>query len=158
MQKGSTQFLKLAIFLMVISGAALMVWLPQLGTNSVQFNFMQVYTDPVVVYAYFASIPFFVGLYQALKMLRYIESDTFFSKKSLTAARKIKYSAFSVPVLITIGQIVVLMNGKVSYLTGFVAVGVYVTFASIVLATIVAVCERLLQSAVEMKLENDLTV
>ena len=41
---------------------------------------------------------------------------------------------------------------------GFLAVCIVTTFISIVIATAAAVFEKLLQSAVEMKSENDLTV
>ena len=41
---------------------------------------------------------------------------------------------------------------------GFIAMCIVTTFISIVIATAAAVFERLLQSAVEMKSENDLTV
>jgi hypothetical protein len=39
-----------------------------------------------------------------------------------------------------------------------VALGIYTTFASSVVATGVAVAQKLLQNAVDMKAENDLTV
>jgi hypothetical protein len=41
---------------------------------------------------------------------------------------------------------------------GGVVMGVLVIFGSIVIATLAAVSERLLQDAVDMKSENDLTV
>ena len=41
---------------------------------------------------------------------------------------------------------------------GGVAIGVFITFASIVVASVAAVLERSLQSAVDLKSESDLTV
>ncbi len=41
---------------------------------------------------------------------------------------------------------------------GAIAMGILTTFASIVIATAAAVFERTLQSAVDIKSENDLTV
>ena len=41
---------------------------------------------------------------------------------------------------------------------GGVFMGILITFASIVVATAMAVLERALQNAVDMKSENDLTV
>jgi biopolymer transport protein ExbB/TolQ len=43
-------------------------------------------------------------------------------------------------------------------IAGGVAMGLVITFVSIVVATVAAVFERLLQSAVDIKSENDLTV
>lgn len=41
---------------------------------------------------------------------------------------------------------------------GFIAMGIVTTFISIVIATAAAVFEKLLQNAVDIKFENDLTV
>ena len=41
---------------------------------------------------------------------------------------------------------------------GFLAIGIVTTFVAIVVATAVAVFEKLLQNAIDMKSENDLTV
>ena len=41
---------------------------------------------------------------------------------------------------------------------GFIAMGIVTTFISIVIATAAAVFEKTLQSAVDIKSENDLTV
>ena len=41
---------------------------------------------------------------------------------------------------------------------GFIAVSIVATFISVVIATAAAVFERTLQSAVDIKSENDLTV
>jgi hypothetical protein len=41
---------------------------------------------------------------------------------------------------------------------GVFALGLYATFATIVIATATAIFERLLQNAVDLKAENDLTV
>ena len=43
-------------------------------------------------------------------------------------------------------------------IAGGVAVGLFLILVSAVIATAAAVCERTLQSAVDMKSENDLTV
>jgi len=41
---------------------------------------------------------------------------------------------------------------------GVIALGIFTTFASVVIATVAAVFQRLLQNAVDIKSENDLTV
>ncbi|MCB0127953.1 MAG: DUF2975 domain-containing protein, partial [Caldilineaceae bacterium] len=41
---------------------------------------------------------------------------------------------------------------------GVIGLGIFTTFASIVIATAAAVFQRLLQNAVDIKSENDLTV
>ena len=47
---------------------------------------------------------------------------------------------------------------KVTIRAGFVAMCIVTTFISIVIATVAAMFERILQNAVDIKSENDLTV
>jgi hypothetical protein len=64
--------------------------------------------------------------------------------------------------------LVVLIAGALAYIfvavrgkddiAGGVAMGLVMTFVSVVIGTAAAVFERLLQTAVDMKSENDLTV
>jgi hypothetical protein len=55
------------------------------------------------------------------------------------------------------GYFFIVVRGK-DDIAGGVAMGLLMIFVSLVVATAAAVFERLLQSAVDMKSENDLTV
>ncbi|WP_304412218.1 DUF2975 domain-containing protein [Paenisporosarcina sp. HGH0030] len=100
------------------------------------------------------SIPFFVALYQAFKLLTYIVRNKAFSEVSVNALRYIKYSAITISTLIVLGIIFVVLfiEGDVA---GVISLGLMCTFASSVIATFAAVLQKLLKGAID---ENALTV
>ena len=160
MKKNSAIFLQVVIVLIGIGVLAFLLWEPHLeGVNAHATLFEIYFKDPFLAYVYVASTPFFMGLYQALKLLGYARQNKVFSQAAVKALRTIKYCAF-----ITAGAIV----AAITYIrmaahgnddpAGFVMLGMVATFASIVIATAAAVFERVLQNAVDIKSENDLTV
>jgi drug/metabolite transporter (DMT)-like permease len=56
------------------------------------------------------------------------------------------------------GYFFIVQRGKEDDIAGGVMMGLFLIFVSAIVATAAAVFERLLQSAVDMKSENDLTV
>jgi hypothetical protein len=56
------------------------------------------------------------------------------------------------------GLYILIFHDKEDDPAGFLAMCIIVTFISIAVATAVAVLERILQNAVDMKSENDLTI
>jgi hypothetical protein len=158
LKQGSTLFLKIVISLIGIVMLAGMIWFPQLEGRATNLDQISIYKDPLIIYAYLASIPFFVALYQAFKLLGYVDKNAVFSQLAVKAVRIIKYCALAIPVLIIVGEAFVILSANGDDVAGPVALGIYATFASIVIATAVAVFERLLQNAVDIKSENDLTV
>lgn len=158
MKRGSTLFLKVVLFLIGIGVLAGLVWFPQTEGRAKDLSLVSIYLDPVIAYMYLASTPFFVALYQAFKLLGYIERNKVFSQSSVIALRNIKYCVLSLIGFILISEALLLFSGQDDDKAGPMALGIYVTFASVVVATAVAIGERLLQNAVDMKSENDLTV
>lgn len=53
---------------------------------------------------------------------------------------------------------VILIAGEGEDITGFISLGLMLTFASMVIAVFAAVLQRLLQEAIDIKSENDLIV
>jgi hypothetical protein len=104
------------------------------------------------------AIPFFIALYQAFKLLGYIENGKVFSNISVKALKNIKYCGFAISLLYVIGMPYVFYVVQKDDNTGVIAIGCVVIFASVVIATAAAVFEKLLQNAVDIKSENDLTV
>ena len=160
MKRISTIFLQVVIVLTGIGALALMLWEPHLEGRNVNATLFEIYfKDPFLAYAYIASIPFFVALYQAFKLLGYAGKNKVFSQATVKALRTIKYCA-----LVTAGSIVAadaylfIANRGKDDIAGAVSMGIVATFASIVIAAAAAVFERILQNAVDIKSENDLTV
>jgi hypothetical protein len=137
-----------------------MLWEPHIEGRNAHATLFQIYfNDPFLAYAYFASISFFAALYQAFKLLGYIGKNNVFSLNSVKALRVIKYCAISLVGFIAGAEayLFIAVRGK-DDIAGGVAIGLVMIFASVVIAAAAAVFERLLQSAVDIKSENDLTV
>src|SRR5882757_4418154 len=65
-----TKFLQAVIVLIGIGALALMLWEPHIEGRNAHATLFEIYfKDPFLAYAYIASIPFFVALYQAFKVL-----------------------------------------------------------------------------------------
>jgi hypothetical protein len=71
--------------------------------------------------------------------------------------RTIKYCAIAIIGFVAMGEVFI-MFGNSDDRAGGVVMGAFIFFASVVVATAMAVLERALQNAVDMKSENDLTV
>jgi len=158
MKKGSTLFLKFVICLIAIAVLIWLIWFPQLEGRAANLDLISVYMDPLIIYTYIGSIPFFIALYQAFKLLGYVDGNKIFSQASVNAVRNIKYCAITFTGFIVLGILYIKLFVINDDPEGGNALGIFITFASIVIATAAAVFQRLLQNAVDMKSENDLTV
>ena len=159
-KRSSTIFLQVVIVLIGIGALALMLWEPHLeGRNAHATTFEIYFKDPFLAYAYLASIAFFVALYQAFTLLGYIGQNKVFSLDSVKALRTIKYCAITLIAMIgaAVAYLFIAVRGK-DDIAGGVAMGVVMMFISAVIGTAAAIFERLLQNAVDLKSENDLTV
>jgi len=68
MKRSSTAFLQGVIVLIGIGALALMLWEPHVEGVNAHATLFEMYVNPFVAYAYIASMPFFVALYQAFKV------------------------------------------------------------------------------------------
>lgn len=160
MKRRSTIFLKIIIVFIGIGALVVMLWEPHIEGRNAHATLFEIYfKDPFLAYAYIASIAFFAALYQAFKLLEYIGRNEVFSQRSVKALRTIKYCAMTLVVFIVGAEayFFIVQRGK-DDIAGGVAIGLFMIFVSAIIATAAAVFERLLQSAVDMKSKNDLTV
>jgi hypothetical protein len=160
MKRSSTIFLQVVVVIIGIGVLALMLWEPNLEGRNEHSTLFQVYfNDPFLAYAYTASIAFFVALYQAFKLLGYVRRNEVFSQAAVKALRTIKYCAMTLVAFIVGAEayFFIFQSGKED-IAGGVMMGLFMIFVSAVVATAAAVFERTLQSAVDLKSENDLTV
>jgi hypothetical protein len=98
-----------------------------------------------------------VALYQAFKLLGYARRNEVFSPAAVKALRTIKYCAVAVISFVAGAEVFIVLHESDDR-AGGVFIGVVITFGSIVIAAAAATFERVLQSAVEIKSENELTV
>ena len=158
MKRSSTAFLQIVIVLIGLGALALMLWEPHLeGRNAHATPFEIYFKDPFLAYAYVASIPFFAALYQAFKLLGYAGRNEVFSQAAVNALRTIKYCAMAIIGFVAVGEIFIML-GDSDDRAGGVFMGVLITVGSIVIAAAAATFQRVLQNAVDIKSESDLTV
>jgi hypothetical protein len=158
MKRGSTLFLKVVICLIAIGVFAAMIWFPQTEGRAQNLDLIDIYLDPFIVYIYLSSIPFFVSLFQAIKLLGYIDKNKIFSHASVKAVRNIKYCALAIIGLLILAIFYIRVMAQGDDAAGPTMMGLVGIFTSAVIATAAGVFQKLLQNAVDIKSENDLTV
>ena len=159
MKRGSTIFLQIVIVLIGIGALALLLWEPQIeGVNAHATNVEMYFKDPFIALVYIGSIPFFVALYQAFKVLQYVRQNKTFSQMTVKALRTVQYCAIAIIGFVVVEEIFILLHHGSDDPAGGVFMGILIIFGSVVIATAAAMFERVLQSAVDLKSENDLTV
>lgn len=111
----------------------------------------------VFIVMYGAAVPFYVALYQAFNLLQYIDENTAFSELSVKSLKNIKRCAVTISGLYVLGlPLFHFIAEKMEPPIGLV--GLIIIFASFVSAVFTAILQRLLQEAINIKSENDLTV
>lgn len=158
MKKGSTFFLRFVICLIAIAALAGLIWFPQTEGRAANLDIISIYKDPLIIYSFIASIPFFVALYQAYKLLGYIDKNKIFSQVSVKTVRNIKYCAVAIIGFLAVAIFYIRVMAHGDDPAGPTMMGLLAIFTSVVIATAAAVFQRLLQNAVDIKSENDLTV
>ncbi|RHW29959.1 DUF2975 domain-containing protein [Oceanobacillus profundus] len=158
MKRGSTIFLKIAVFLIGVIVLSLCIFfLPWLANDTAEmfpeFAFLQY---PVLLGLYLTTIPFFVALYQAIRLLKLIDNEDAFSESSVNSLNLIKHCAITISILYVIGSILLMSQSALH--PGIAIIGFIIFFASVVIAVFAGVLQKLLRNALDIKSENDLTV
>lgn len=154
MKRVSTTYLRGTVLLIGLVVIALCVFVLPAGLTD---DRMGGYA-PIIVGMYVAAIPFFWALYQAIKLLNYIDHNEAFSDGSVQALKNVKYCAIAISTLFAVGLPYVYLVADADDAPGVLAVALVIFFASTVIATTAAVLQKLFQNAVDIKSENDLTV
>ena len=158
--KPETLFLKLAVLLMGFPVLALCIFLvPELGNLAAKL-LPEVNNIKYLVSIVFdaSAIPFYFALYQAFKLLRYIDKNKAFSQISVKALKKIKHCAITISILHVLVLPLFYLFAEKDDAPGVIFVGLVVPFASMVIAVFAAVLQKLLKNAIDIKSENDLTI
>ena len=150
-----TRFLQAVIGLLAMVALALLLWEPHLEGRNAHASLFEIYfKDPFLAYAYLASIPFFVALYQAFTILGYVGQNKAFSPVTMKALRTIRFCALAIIGFVAVGELFIML-GDSDDRAGGVFLGILITFGAVVVAAAAAMFERVLQSAVDT--ENNLT-
>jgi hypothetical protein len=156
MKRGSTILIQVVTALLGVGVLALLLWEPQVEGRNVNATQFEIYfKDPFLAYVYLAFAPFFVGLYQAFKILGYAPT-----KRNIFSAFCASFADHQV-LRINNGDLYcgaeaylfVFMRGK-DDIAGGVMMGAFIILVSAIIATAAAVFQRILQNAVEIKSER----
>ena len=156
--RGTVTFLKVNIFIMgIIILALCLFWLPGLAKDSAEMNPEFAHLRlPVLVGLYFTAIPFFLAMYQAFKLLIFIESEIAFSELAVITLGHIKNCAITIIILYLIGIFLLLSQNALH--PGIAIIGFVIIFTTLVISLFTAVLQQLLTSALKLITENELTV
>jgi hypothetical protein len=150
MKRYSTILLKIAVILIGIPVLALCIfWLP---------GFINYLPHGIIIGVYATAIPFYYALYQALRLLSFIDNNKAFSELSVNALKKIKYSALTISGIYAVIAPFIYPIADRDDAPGLLAFPLIFIFVSIVVSVFAAVLQRLLKEAIDIKTENDLTV
>lgn len=154
MSRGSTFILRLVILLIALGGLALAAYVLPTGILTDRTG----YYRPILIGMYVPAIPFFIALFQSLRLLNLIDKNQPFSSTAAQCLKVIKYCAAVISALYAVGMPYIYYAADRDDAPGVVAIGLIIVFASFVVATAAGVFQKLLESAINLKSENDLTV
>ena len=154
----STAFLRAVTVLVGLVVLAVLVFEPHVEGRNMDATPAEIYLhDPFLLFVYVGSIPFFMALFQAFKLLGYVGSgESAFSARSLRASRRIRDGARVTIGFVVVGVVILMFVGEERPVALFL--GLVPTLALLTVASSAALFERLLQRAVDLQSENDLTV
>ncbi|MBT2689398.1 DUF2975 domain-containing protein [Bacillus sp. ISL-47] len=160
MKQGTTLFLKIAVILIGIPILALCIFLvPEIANFAAELYSEHAYMKYLILIDLYASaIPFYFALYQAFKLLSYIDKNKAFSDLSVKSLKNIKNCAITISILYAAGMPLFYLMAERDDAPGIIVIGLVVIFASMVIAVFAAVLQKLLKEAIDIKSENDLTV
>ena len=154
MTKASTLILKLTLIALALGAGVLILYVFPLGIRTDQTGEYRY----IVMGLYLPAIPFLIALFKSYKLLEHIEKNQVFSEFSVSALRSIKYCGLTISALFAAGMPFIFKVADKDDAPGVVAIALVIIFASFVIATGAGVFQSLMQKAIEMKSENDLTV
>lgn len=161
MKRSTVLFLQIVIVLIGLAALTLLLWEPQVeGRNKDATQFEIYLQDPFLALVYMDSIPFFVALYQAIRALGYVGRNRVFSPEVVRSLRHIKVCALAIIGFVVVEEVWILVasGGENDNPGAPILLGLLIVLPSIVVATTAGMFARILQNAVDLKTENDLTV
>lgn len=154
MNSGPTHFLKFVILMLALATLALGGLLLYTAFES---NNVGAYR-PILIGMVVSMIPFLLGLREGYKLLNYISNKRAFSEVSVKALKKIKVYALVISGFYAVSLPYIFYAAEQDDAPGVVMLGLILVIAPFVVAVFGAILQELLQNAIEIKSENDLTV
>ncbi len=159
-KRASTLFLKASIVLIGIAVLGLCALLfPEIYLQLMKAPpGFELVIWPAIIGFFLTPIPFFFALIQAFRLLQFIDTNDAFSERSVGALSLIKYAGIVMSVLYTACMPFAYVFAELDDAPGVILVAAAVVVAPLIVATFAAVLQKLVRNALDMKMENDLTV
>lgn len=160
MKRFATIFLRAAIIFMAVGVSALCtLLLPSLwGDVAVEFPDYS-YAVYVVFSAMFvAALPFFIGLFGAWRLLKYIDMGMSFTKQAAKSVAIIACAAGFISLIYIISMPFFYVWADNDDAPGLVVIGMVLVGVPMVIAVFAFLLRHLITEATELKSENELTV
>lgn len=164
MKISTTTFARWVIYLVGIAALAVcFILIPELlREESVEKPIDTYLTYTFLTSAYIIAAPFFIALYQTLKLLHSIEKNKIFSKQSINILSNIKICSVMFSIFVALAVIAgVLLTKNIDPtedITFVITFGGVFIFTSSIITVFVGVLQKLLIDATSMKSENELTI
>ncbi len=159
MKQTGTLFLKIVLAIIGLSVLALCIFgIPSLILGIVGYIGISALKYPLFIDIYLTAIIFFYALYNAFKLLTYIDQNRAFSPQSVEALKNIKYCGIGICILYILCLPVVILASDKDDAPGGVVIGMALAMAPLVVSVFAAVLQKLIQNGMDIKSENDLTV
>ena len=154
MKYRSTVFLRFAVWLFGIGVLALCVfvlpkftgWFAQDAKRITGFDLFPL----AAAWMYAPGLPFFLALYQAWKLLGYVDKNMAFSEKPAKALNSIKYCAAVMSVFYFAGMPFVYLSAQVEDAPGMVLIAAVFAASPLVIAAFASFLRHLLEEAVRL--------
>ncbi|REB05541.1 DUF2975 domain-containing protein [Sporosarcina sp. BI001-red] len=158
--KRETMFLKITLVIMAIPILALCIFIgPRIAEFFVElvpeWSFLHY---PFLIGLYATALIYFMALYQTMKLLTYIDNNTAFSEASVTVLKWIKRCAILIGLFYVVSMPLLIRMAQADDAPGIIVIDLGIIFGCVVIAVFAAVLQKLLQNAIEIKSENELTV
>lgn len=145
-----TVFLQAVIVSAGLGALAFLLWEPHIEGRNAHATVFEIYfKDPFLAFAYLGSTPFFVGLYQGIKVLGYIGQGKAFSPETVKSVRTIKFCALALIGFVALGELFIMLAVSDDR-AGGVVMGLVVILGSAVMAASAAVFERVLRAGADL--------
>jgi len=157
--KKSTLLLKVAIILIGIPVLVLAVLLwAGVGDTAIQALTLGYVITGILIGITLSMVPFYTALYQTYKLITYIDRNKAFSSLAVRGLRKIKQYAFIITGIYILILPLVYIVAEWDDAPGLILIASIPAFAAFVVGVFSSVLEYLLEEAIDIKNENDLTV
>lgn len=158
--QSSTIFLRIAVSVIGLGVAALCLLLLPLIWQSAYIEYPRdgYAVRVIVAMMYLTAVPFYLGIHKGWRILDMIDKGRTFSKQSVTALRTIAYAAGSISILYIAVFPFFYIWMQSDDAPGLGVINLFIVGMSAIISVATGLLARLLDEAVRIKSENDLTV